>query len=417
MIGYLRFLVRCFRVSFVGDWRYHAWMTLLTIVALLGLNAWARQLVEGMATTGLTDHVTWGLYIANFVFLVGLASGAVLFTLPHQLRGSREARSLLVCGELLAGTALLMSMAFVVVDLGRPDRMLHMFRRLNLPDSMLAWDVVVLGGFLLVLLHIGGYTMYATYRGRRPARILLLPFVVLATVWAVGVPVGDALLFVGYESRPFWDSLIVVPRFLIASLCVGGGFLAITLSLVAAIGALEIPRRVLANLRRALVVILALDLALLAGELYVGSSHGVTVEYLLFGAGDHQALVPWAWTSIGLTVLALLILVLPVSRSARGMNVACVAMVAGLWLDKTMLFVIPGFVPTPLGEIVEYSPTWNETIVCLGIWAFGLLVYSILVRITVPVLSGRLTAGRSTESRPSEAPSSSARSLGSPHGG
>ena len=417
MIGYLRFLGRCFRVSFSGDWRYHAWMTFLTLIALLGLNAWARQLVEGMATTGLTDHVAWGLYISNFVFLVGLASGAVLLTLPLQLRGSRDARPLLVYGELLAATALLMSLIFVVVDLGRPDRMLHMLRRLNLPESMLAWDVVVLGGFLLLLLHIGGYTMYATYRGRRPARLLLVPFVVLATAWAVGVPVGDALLFVGYESRPFWDSALVVPRFLIASLCAGAGFLVITLSLVDAIGALEVPARGLGTLRRILIVILAIDVALLAAELYVGSSHGITVEYLLFGAGEHDALVPWVWTSIGLTVLALLILVLPVSRNPRVINVACVAMVVGLWLDKTMLFVVPGFVPTPLGEIVEYSPTWNETLVSLGIWAFGLLVYSILVRITVPLLSGRLTAGRSPESRLSEAPSTSARSLGSTHGG
>ena len=56
-----------------------------------------------------------------------------------------------------------------------------------------------------------------------------------------------------------------------------------------------------------------------------------------------------------------------------------------------MGLIVPGFIPTPLGEIVEYLPTWNETLICLGIWAVGLMLYTILVRVTVPVLDGRLT--------------------------
>jgi molybdopterin-containing oxidoreductase family membrane subunit len=63
-----------------------------------------------------------------------------------------------------------------------------------------------------------------------------------------------------------------------------------------------------------------------------------------------------------------------------------------------MGLVIPGFIPSPLGEMVEYSPTLNETLVCFGIWAFGLLCYTILLRMAVPILQGRIS--RANEARP-----------------
>ena len=94
MKNYAIFLWRCFRMSFVGDWRYHLWMLALTVIALLGLNAYCKQLVHGLIATGMTDQVTWGAYIGNFTFLVGMAAAAVMLVIPDYIYDKKEARDL-----------------------------------------------------------------------------------------------------------------------------------------------------------------------------------------------------------------------------------------------------------------------------------------------------------------------------------
>ena len=80
--NYLVFLKRCAKIAFVGDWRYYVWMGLLTTICLLGLNAYCKQFVNGLIATGMSDEVSWGVYIANFTFLVGVAAAAVMMVIP-----------------------------------------------------------------------------------------------------------------------------------------------------------------------------------------------------------------------------------------------------------------------------------------------------------------------------------------------
>jgi len=110
------------------------------------------------------------------------------------------------------------------------------------------------------------------------------------------------------------------------------------------------------------------------------------------GLHGHAGLVPWIWTAIALDVLGLLLLITPLSRRITGLNVACVACFVGIWIEKGMGLIIPGFVPSPLGQVVEYLPTLNETLVCLGIWAFGMLLYSWMLHVAIPIMNGSLRA-------------------------
>ena len=398
MKQYVRFLWRCFRLSFVGDWRYHAWMGFLTVIALLGLNAYCKQLVHGLATTGMTDEVSWGLYIANFTFLVGMAAAAVMLVIPVYIYRNKELHDLVIFGELLAVAAIVMCLAFVTVDLGRPDRFHHLFLRFNFPISMLTWDVVVLNGYLLLNLHICGYLVYCAYRERTPSKLFYIPFVFIAIVWAVSIHTVTAFLYVGLGGRPFWNSAIIAPRFLASAFAAGPAFLILTLEALRHFTHYPVERAAIRTLRNIVTVALLINMFLLVCEVFVefytGSSHGVSARYLFFGLGDKSALVPWIWTGIGLNGLALLLLVMPFSRRGFPLHVACVSLIVGIWIEKGMGLIIPGFVPTPLGDVIEYTPTINETLVCLGIWAFGLLIYTIFVRITIPVLSGRLTIDR-----------------------
>ncbi len=407
MKEYLRFLWRCFRISFVGDWRYHTWMLILTVIALLGLNAYCKQLVHGLITTGMTDQVSWGLYIANFTFLVGIAAAAVMLVIPVYVYRNRELHDLVIFAELLAVAVIVMCLLFVTVDLGRPDRFHHLFLRPNFPISMLTWDVIVLNGYLLLNLHICGYMIYCTYRKREPRKALfIIPFVFIAIVWAISIHTVTAFLYVGLGGRPFWNSAIIVPRFLASAFSAGPAFIILTLQVINRYTAYHVPRQALMTLRHIVIVALTINVFLLISELftefYAGTAHIASTRYLYFGLDGYHGLVPWIWTSLAFSATAMVILYLPLVRSLRFLNLACVLLIVGIWIEKGMGLIIPAFIPTPIGEIVEYVPTINEVLVCLGIWAFGLLLYTIFVRITVPVLSGQLTHDRIYHTTPIE---------------
>lgn len=403
MKRYFTFLWQCARVSFVGDWRYHIWMTILTIVALFGLYSYCQQLVHGLAATGMTDQVSWGLYIANFTYLVGLAAAAAMLVIPVYVYRNMHLHDVVIFGELLAVAVIIMCLLFVTVDLGRPDRFLHIFQRFNFPVSMLTWDVIALNGYLLLNLHICGYLLYCAYCGRKPSPAFYVPFVFVAIVWAVSIHTVTAFLYVGLGGRPFWNSAIIAPRFLASAFAAGPAFIILTLQIVRRYTAHRVSDDALLVLRRIVQVAMIINIFLLGCEVftefYTDSTHVASARYLYYGLHGRSALVPWIWTAIAFNAVAAFLLVLPASRGLRVLSAACILAIVGIWIEKGMGLIVPAFIPTPLGEIVEYTPTWNEIMVCLGIWAFGLLLYTVFVRISVPVLSGQLTYQRLYGSR------------------
>jgi Ni/Fe-hydrogenase subunit HybB-like protein len=396
--NYLYFLWRCARIAFVGDWRYYVWMGLLTVVVLLGLNAYCKQFVHGLLMTGMSDEVSWGVYIANFTFLVGVAAAAVMMVIPVYIYDNEELHDLVIFGELLAVAAILMCLAFVTVDLGRPDRFWHLIPgigQMNFPASMLSWDVIVLNGYLLLNVHICGYLLYSRYHDRKPSKWFYIPFVFVAIVWAVSIHTVTAFLYVGLGGRPFWNSSIVGPRFLASAFSAGPAIIILALQIIRHVTAYRITDKALLTLRSIMQVAMIINVFLLVCEIfkefYSGTLHSVSAKYLFVGYEGHHALVPWIWTAIGFNLIAMVILALPVSRSLRYLNIACALSIVGIWIEKGMGLVIPGFIPTPLGAINEYMPSLNETLICLGIWAFGLLCYTIFLRMAVPILRGTLS--------------------------
>ena len=397
--NYCTFLWRCGRLTVDGDWRYYLWMGTLFAICLVGLNAYAKQLVHGLVITDMSDQVSWGVYIANFTFLVGVAAAAVMLVIPVYIYKNEELHDLVIFGELLAVAAIIMCLAFVTVDLGRPDRFWHLLPgigRLNFPGSMLSWDVIVLNGYLLLNVHICGYLIYCRYQGRKPSKWFYIPFVFIAMFWAFSIHTVTAFLYVGLGGRPFWNSAIVGPRFIASAFTSGPALIILALQVIRHVTAYRITDRALFTLRSIIQVAMLINVFLLMNEVfkefYTDSLHVASARYLFLGLHGHNALVPWIWTAIGFNLIAMTLLALPASRSLKWLNVACVLAIVGIWIEKGMGLVVPGFIPSPLGEIVEYSPSLNETLICLGIWAFGLLCYTLFLRMTVPVLQGKLTA-------------------------
>jgi Ni/Fe-hydrogenase subunit HybB-like protein len=395
---YAVFLYRSVSLIFDGDWRYFLWVGVLFALCLVGLNAYAKQIVHGLVITGMSDQVSWGVYIANFTFLVGVAAAAVMLVIPVYIYKNEELHDLVIFGELLAVAAILMCLAFVTVDLGRPDRFWHLIPgigKFNFPGSMLSWDVIVLNGYLVLNVYICGYLLFCRYRNRKPAKWFYIPFVFVGIFWAISIHTVTAFLYVGLGGRPFWNSAIVGPRFIASAFTAGPALIILALQIIRRVTDYQIADRALLTLRGIVQVSMVINVFLLINEVfkefYTDSLHVASAKYLYFGLHGHTGLVPWIWTAVAFNLTATVLLLLPLSKSLKWLDLACVLAIVGIWIEKGMGLVVPGFVPTPLGEIVEYTPTLNETLICVGIWAFGLLCYTLFLRMSVPILQGKLS--------------------------
>lgn len=394
---YALFLWRLYRYSFLGSLKYYTWMTVLTILSLVGLYAFTEQTVSGLAVTGMTDQVSWGVYIANFTFIVGLAAAAVMLVIPAYIYDNKHLHDVVILGELLAIAAIVMCLLFVNADLGRPDRFWHLSPVIgvfNFPISMLSWDVIVLIGYLILNVHICGYLLYMRYLNRKPTKLFYMPFVFIAIVWAISIHTVTAFLYVGLVGRPFWNAAIVAPRFIGSAFTAGPGLMIVAFQIIRRYTDYKIDDEALRILRQIVTVSLLVNLFLLGceafKEFYAESVHSSSARYLFFGLDGYTQLRPWIWFAIAIETIAGVILVTPpLAKTMMYANAACILAFVGIWIEKGMGMIVPGFLPTPLGEIVEYFPTMPETLICIGVWSFGLLMYSWMIHLAVPILSGQ----------------------------
>jgi len=391
--NYPRFLLRLLGVATDGSIGFYVWMFVLTAIFLVGANAWAVQVADGMIVTNMTDHVSWGLYIANFTFAVGVAAGGVMMVIPAYLYHNKKMHEVVIVGELLAIAAIAMCLLFVTADLGRPDRFWHMipvWGRFNFPFSMLTWDVLVLNGYLLLNLHICGYLLYMRYLGRRPNPRWYMPFVLTSVFWAISIHTVTAFLYCGLGGRPFWNSALLAPRFLASAFVSGPAFIIVTLLILKRLlGEIisDEPIRILINIVRVTMVVnLIMIVSEVFTEFYTGGAHTASARYLFLGLHGHYGLVPWMWTAIvGNVVAAGLFLSPLVFRRTGALVIACVFAFVAAWIEKGMGLIVPGFIPSTLHEIVEYQPSLMEWKVTAGIWALGLMIYTIGLKAAITV--------------------------------
>ena len=393
-----RFFVDGLRQVFKGGRLYWSWVGGLGVVVLAGMVFYWRQLEQGLIVTGMSDQVSWGAYIANFTYLVGVAAAAVMLVIPAYVFHREDVRHVVLIGEGIAVAAVVMSILFVVVDLGRPERMWHMIPglgRLHFPQSLLAWDVVVLAGYLLLNLAIPFYILFSRYQGREPNWRVYFPAVLVSIGWAVSIHTVTAFLFSSNVARPFWHTAVLGPRFLASAFTSGPALIVLTLQVVDRNTALKVQSSVIGLMALITAVSLQISLFLLGAEIftdfYFRTEEVVAATYLYLGLNGANKLVPWIWSAIALEGVAAVILTIHSLRNRRVLlSLACVFAIVGVWIEKGMGLVVPGFVPTPLGEVFEYSPSWGEVLISLGIWALGLLVFTLLAKVAIPIELGTL---------------------------
>ncbi|MCM2333927.1 MAG: polysulfide reductase NrfD [Anaeromyxobacteraceae bacterium] len=396
MNGILQFLKGCGRQLTTGGKAYFLWLAGLGLSILVGVVAYYHQATTGLIATNIRDQVSWAFYIGNFTFLVGVAAAAVLLVIPAYVYHWGPIKEVVLLGELLAISALAMCLLFIQVDMGRPDRLLHMmpgFGTPNWPRSLLTWDALVLNVYLILNVTVVLYILFQAYNGKEPAKKILVPLVLISIPVSISTHTVTAFLYNGMAARPYWNASILAPRFLASAFCSGPAVMIVLFQVLRKTAKIPIKDEAIWKVAELMAYAMFFNLFLLGAEVfkefYSAKEELVHTQYLWFGLGEHRALVPYAWLSLFASVAAFVIFIVPRLRTNWvWLNVGCLLIWAGVYIEKGMGLVIPGMTPDTLGEIYEYTPTVTEWSIAVGIFGVGFLVLTILVKISVPILVG-----------------------------
>ncbi|OGR02489.1 MAG: menaquinol oxidoreductase [Deltaproteobacteria bacterium RIFOXYA12_FULL_61_11] len=375
--------------ALLGDRRYWSWILLLLVFMGIGAACFLLQLNVGLGITGMSRDVTWGFYIAQFTFLVGVAASAVMVVLPYYLHNYKAFGKMTILGEFLAISAVLMCMLFIVVDMGQPQRVTNVMLYPT-PNSMMFWDMISLMGYLGLNVLISRITLDAERKSIPPPR-WIKPVIILSIPWAVSIHTVTAFLYSGLAARGFWMTAILAPRFLASAFASGPSFLILLCLLLRKVAGYDVGKEPIQKLAVIITYAMLLNLFFVAMELFTTfysqlPEHMHHFSYLFFGYHGKGALVPWMWTSISLAVLALVILLNPATRKNENLLVvACLAVFSALWIDKGLGMVVTGFIPSPLGHVQEYFPTAPELLISLAIYSLGFFCITVLYKIALSV--------------------------------
>jgi Ni/Fe-hydrogenase subunit HybB-like protein len=388
---YARYVVK-------GGTRFYTWMGILALLSAGALYAFYLQNTEGLIVTGMTSQIHDGLYFANLVFLVGVAAGAVTIVFPAYVYHHKAMHEVTVLGEMLAISAVIMVMLFVFAHMGRPDRLWHMLPFIgifNMPGSMLAWDVLALNGYLLLNFMCGFYYLYAKYTGTRVNNKYFMPLVYISIVWALSIHTVTAFLISTMPSRPMWFHSMMPIRFITTAFAAGPCLIILAFMFIRKNTKMWIQDSAINLL--ATIVTWCLGLALfltmseIVVELYARTEHANGLYYLMFGLHGLTSLVPWFWSSLAFMIIAFIMFLIPsVRTNYKLLPIACVLAFVGIWIEKGMGLIVPGFIPTPIGEVTEYYPTLIEVIMSLGNWAMGFFILTILLKGAIGILMGEV---------------------------
>jgi molybdopterin-containing oxidoreductase family membrane subunit len=394
--AFVDFTVGSFRLLLRGNTLYWAWIVLLLALIARGVLAYTVQVDEGLIATSMRDPVSWAFYIGNFTFLVGVAAAAVLLVIPAYVYHWKPIKEVVVLGELLAISAIVMCSLFVMVDVGQPLRvwrLIPVLGSLHIPSSLLAWDVLVLNGYLALNFVIVTYMLFTLYRGQEPKKEIFLPLVLTSIPAAIGIHTVTAFLYNGIPARPFWNSAILAPRFIASAFCSGPAVLLILLQLMRRFTRFEIQDAAIWKIAELMAYAMFINLFLLGAEVfkevYSNTEHLIHMRYMFVGIGGHDSIVPYMWLSVFCSVAAFLLFLVPKTRhNVITLNLGCLLIWLGVYLEKGMGLIIPGLTPDTLGEIYEYFPSRNEVWVAAGIFSTGFLLFTAMVRVAVPILLG-----------------------------
>ena len=382
--------------ALTGSNRYWGWIAVLLAFMAAGALSYVQQYNYGLGLTGMSRDVSWGVYIAQFTFLVGVAASGVMVVLPYYLHNYKTFGKITILGEFLAVASVSMCLMFILADLGQPIRALNVILHPT-PNSILFWDMIVLNVYLFLNIFVGWVVLNAEKKEVAPPK-WIKPFIYISIPWAVSIHTVTAFLYAGLPGRHFWLTAILAPRFL-ASAFAGGPALLILLCLIIKrvtkfdAGQEAIQKLVTIVTYAALINVFFVLLEFFTAYYSNIPGHMHTLDYLFFGLHGHGQLVPCMRVSTIFGIIAIIMLLVPATRKREDtLAIACVLLFISLWIDKGIGLVIGGFVPSPLEEITAYHPSFQEIMITLGVWATGFFILTVLYKIALAVKEEKMVS-------------------------
>lgn len=390
---FFQFFIGSLKIISKGGKSYYSWIIFLVLLLIWGFTGYIHQLQDGLILTHMRDSVSWGFYIGNFTFLVGVAAAAVMLVIPAYIYNWKSIKEIVIFGELLAVTAVIMAIGFVLVDIGQPLKFWHMLPfvgTMNFPSSILTWDFFVLGTYFLINLFVVTYLLYKAFIKKEYDKSIVLPIVLLSIPAAVAIHTVTAFLFNALPARPFWNSALLAPRFLASAFCSGPAILIILFQILRKTTKFEIKDKTLWKIAELMVYAMAINIffsiAEYFKEFYSDTEHLVFWKYLFFGLGKNNELVTSSWLSIIFGTVAFFLFLFPSTRkNLLTLNLGAVLIYLSVYIEKGMALIIPGFTPDVLGQIYVYYPSYTELRTTMMVFAAGSLLFTFLVKIAIAI--------------------------------
>jgi Ni/Fe-hydrogenase subunit HybB-like protein len=372
-----------------GSPTYWGWVVVLLGLIGAGFGFYLYQFSEGLKITGMSRDVSWGFYIGQLTYFVGVAASGVMVVLPCYLHDYKAFGRITVLGEFLAVASIVMCGLFVMVDLGNLPRMLNIILYPN-PSSILFWDMIVLNVYMLLNLVIGWNVLSAEKKGV-PYAGWVKVLIYISIPWAFSIHTVTAFLYAGLPGRHYWLTAIMAARFLSSAFAAGPALLILLCLIVRKVTRFDPGKEQIHTLGSIVTYAMILNVFFFSLELFTAfysqiPGHMHSIVYLFAGLEGHSKLVPWMWTAAFFAFVSLLLLIVPATRRKTDvLAVACVFVVIATWIDKGLGLVIGGFVPNPFDRVFEYWPTMPEIMISVGVWATGFLVLTILYKVATSV--------------------------------
>ncbi len=372
-----------------GNKWYWGWVVVLLGVIGAGFGLYLVQLKFGLGITGMSRDVSWGFYIANFTYLVGVAAGGVMVVLPYYLHDYKAYGKITILGEFLAIAAIVMCLLFILVDLGQPMRAFNVLLYPS-PNSVLFYDAIVLNGYLFLNVVIGWNVLEAERNGVH-YQSWLKPLIYISIPWAVSIHTVTAYLYCGLPGRHFWLTAVLAPRFLASAFAAGPALLILLCLFIRRFTNFDPGKQQIQTLAKTVAYAICINVFFFLCEVFVAfysqiPGHTTHLKYLFVGLHGHGALVPWMWGSMILMAIGIVLTVTPATRkNETSLAIACIVIIMGTWIDKGLGMISGGFVPNPMHEVNEYIPTMPEIGITLGVYAVGALVLTVLYKMAVGV--------------------------------
>jgi molybdopterin-containing oxidoreductase family membrane subunit len=344
----------------------------------------------------MRDTLSWGFYIGNFAFLVGVAAAAVVLVVPAYVYNWGPLREVVLIAELLSVAAIAMCILFVTVDVGRPLLLWHLAPGVgtpNFPFSMLIWDILVLNAYFLINYFIVTYLLFKAFTGQKYNPSFIMPVIFLSIPLAIAIHTVTAMLFMGLQARAFWHTAILAPRFLSSAFCSGPAILLLIFQILRRVGRISIPNTALFKIGELLAYAMAVNLFFLGVEVftefYGATAHSIHARFQWFGIHGRTDIAVYSWLALAANSTALVVFMVPYFRYRLPLlNLACLFAIGGVFIEKGMGLLLPGMTPGVLGEVYAYNPSFNEIVVSMGVWGVGALLFTVMVKVAMEITVG-----------------------------